>query len=160
MSDIGKVEWKTIATPGNLLWLMFTQLTPHIQVAIKAGKEILSGSYNVESASAFLFSAAVVGDFFWPSAKRSQALSKAFPARARDMRHLVGLPDDEPPGLDVIRNDLTHVDERLEELFLQDPDGPMVAWGDGSEYVNSTQDHRGNLSGTHLAGFKGRWSHQ
>lgn len=136
------MEWKSITTRGDLLWLMFTQLTPHVQVAIKAGKEILGGKYNVETASSFLFSAAVVGDFFWPSEGRDRNkfdVADAFPDRARDMRHLLGLPDSAPTDLDRIRNDLTHVDERLEELFVQDPDGPMIAWGDGSKAREGTR---------------------
>jgi hypothetical protein len=118
---------------------MFTQLSPHVQAAIKAGRKILDGHYDVETASAFLFSAAVVGDFFWPSPQRRAAVAREFPRRDADMRHLVGLPDDEPADLDKIRNDLTHVDERLEELYLADPEGPMLAWGNGSSSTAATR---------------------
>jgi hypothetical protein len=142
MTESWRVEWNSIATPGDLLWLMFTQLTPHVEAAIKAGKAIQGGTYNVETASAFLFSAAVVGDFFWPSTLRARnrfGIAEAFPNRAHDMRHLVGIPDEEPADLDLIRNDLTHVDERLEELYVQNPDGPMIAWSDGSTSADGTR---------------------
>ena len=135
---------------------MFTQLTPHVQAAIEAGRRILNGAYNVETASAFLFSAAVVGDFFWPSPRRGRALTRAFPQRADDMRHLVGLPDEEPSDLDVIRNDLTHVDERLEELYLANPNGPMLAWGNGAASREGTRRYMNFDPANHVLHSLGR----
>lgn len=139
MTESWTVDWPSIETRGDLLVLMFTQLTPHVDTAIESGQQILSGEFNVRSTSSFLFSAAVVGDFFWPSPQRRRPVATAFPKRDRDMRHLLGLSETEPSVLDQIRNDLAHVDERLEELFLADPDGPLLAWGNGAKSPEGTR---------------------
>ena len=139
MTESWTIQWRSIETRGDLLVLMFSQLTPHVETAIESGRRILDAEFNVGTASSFLFSASVVGDFFWPSPQRRRVLREAYPRRDRDMRHVVGLPDDQPPGLDSIRNDLTHVDERLEEMILEAADAPLLAWADGNSAPEGTR---------------------
>lgn len=136
MDSEWSVDWESISTPGELLVLLLSQLTPQVEAAISAGNLILSGGVQVIApVSAFLFSAANAGDFLWPSAQRGRnrhGIAASFPNRARDMRHLLGLPDEEPSELDSIRNDLTHADERIEELYLEDPNASLIFWGVGT----------------------------
>ncbi|WP_405219139.1 hypothetical protein [Agrococcus sp. Ld7] len=140
MTDTWHVEWQTINTPGELLFLLVSQLAPQVAVGSTAGQKIIGGTYSPETASAFLFSAGVVGDFFWPSPGRGRKpVASAFPNRARDLRHLLGLPEAEFSQLDSIRNDLAHVDERMEELYLDNPTAPLLAWGGGGVLLKDTR---------------------
>lgn len=123
------VDWKSIDTPGDLLVLMCSQLQQHLNAAIRAGCVVVSERFDLTTVAPFLFSAAIVGDFFWPSPSRRGVYARAFPNRPRDMRHLVGIEDVEPANLDKVRNDLTHIDERLEELYLAGPQSPLYMWG-------------------------------
>lgn len=133
------VNWKSLTTPPDLLMLLFTQVTPQLEMAIKAGNKILHEGYEVETVSAFLSAAALSGNFFWPIQSRNKELKRAFPDRGRDMRHLVGLRDDQPDSLMKIRNDLAHADEKIERLYFDDPTGSILAWGNGANAPDETR---------------------
>jgi len=133
------VNWSSMTTPGELLNLLMTQLTPQVELAIKSGRALLASSDNrVENTTLFLASASSAASFLWPSPSRKRALRDAFPNRADDLRQVLGLADNEPTALGRIRNDLTHVDERIEELFLANPNLSIVTWSGSSTAAPGT----------------------
>lgn len=128
--DTWTVKWDEIATPLDLLLLMCTQTSGHLGTGMLAARALMSGEGDRRGdLTAMLQSAAIAADFFWPSPSRRRPLRDAFPSRGADFRHVLGMDDAEPPALDLIRNDLVHVDERIEELFLADPNLSLIAWG-------------------------------
>ena len=141
MTDKGwAVDWDAITTPGSLLLLMTTQLTPQVEIAIRAGTALLAGEgEKIQNVSAFLASASSAASFLWPSPMRHRELREAFPNRAADLRHVLGVADEEPAALDKIRNDLIHIDERLEKLYLANPNLSLMAWGASSKAATGTK---------------------
>lgn len=126
------VDWESITTKGELLMLLLTQLAPQVKIAIVSGRKILDDDTDrMPSIAAFVAASGTVTSFLWTSPSRSSALRRRFPARGRDLRHILGLHDTEPEGLRRIRNDLTHIDERIEELFLTEDAPSLLAWGSG-----------------------------
>lgn len=133
------VDWDSIETPLQLLNLMLTQAAPQAQVAAKAGRQLMRGEEPQEATATLLQSAAIVADFLWPSPSRRRPLAQAFPRRGEDLRHLLGVNDQAFSALDRIRNDFVHVDERLEALYLADPNAPLTMWGSGPSADGSTR---------------------
>jgi hypothetical protein len=133
------INWSSLTTPGDLLTLLLTQLSPQVELAIKAGRSLLTtDDERVANTTLFLASASSAASFLWPSPSRRRPIAEAFPNRADDLRHILGLLDAQPTALVRIRNDLTHVDERIEELFLANPDLSIVTWSSATTAAAGT----------------------
>lgn len=126
------IDWKTVDTRSDLLLLLVTQLTPQVAIALNSGRAIIdTDTDRMRNISSFLASVGTVSNFLWTKDSRRKSVRNAFPMRGRDLRHVLGLPDQEPENLVAIRNDLTHIDERIEELFLEDRTPSLLIWGTG-----------------------------
>lgn len=127
------INWESIQTDGALLLLLLTQLLPQAEIARNAGRAIRSDDRNKShDISAFLYSAGSVASFLWPGPNRRSELKMAFPHRGNDLRLLLLQPSNELEGLKSIRNDLAHIDERIEQIFLESTLPKFSAWGSGS----------------------------
>lgn len=129
-------NWDNYTTPIDLLTLMLTQLGGHIEAALAAARKIRDGVDVPYNLRAFLTAAASAASFPWPSPSRRAPLRRAHPNRGADIIDLLGLDDNQPVDLAKIRNDLIHADERFEELYLENPDLPLTAWGESTNAID------------------------
>lgn len=78
------------------------------------------------SLNAIVGSAANVSKHLWPLPSRRSSLKKALPKRGEELRASLGVTDDSPLRSNQVRNNVEHADEKLEEWFLDHPDGVLV----------------------------------
>lgn len=69
------------------------------------------------SLNAFLNAVANVSKLLWPHPRRRTA--KDFPNRGEELRENLGVSDDSPLQYRTVRNHFEHVDERIEEWWLE-----------------------------------------
>jgi|SRR5690625_1111571 len=142
------VDWAGIITPGNLLLTLIATVQPILAQAIRHGKEILKGKAGHENVPAFLALAGTASTFFWVSASRRDRLGKRFPNRDKDMRAIAGISGSRPQSLTLVRNDFIHVDERLEEFYLDSPEANLISWqtvrsdGNRRHFMTQSEDGR------------------
>jgi hypothetical protein len=125
------VDWDSITTPGTLLLWEITQLTPQALNARDAVQHLIAGKVDrMQSVPSVLAAIGSLASFLWPNPGRD--LGGRFPKRGGDLRHILGIDDDRPEYLrKAIRNDLIHVDERLEEFYNEDPKMSFSMWMEG-----------------------------
>jgi hypothetical protein len=101
------------------------QLTGQCEFALMAAEDINAALKNVEakndrlwfSLNAFLTAVANVSKMLWPNPNRKTA--KQFPDRGTDLRKSLGVSDDSPLQHRRVRNHFEHIDERVEEWWLE-----------------------------------------
>jgi len=112
-----------VATPRILLEAMVHEVEFTARAAVRAARALLEPGRETgfwDLAETFLHFGALTASFFWPSDQRRKPLKIAFPNRGRDLRGLFGLDDGSPFGdLRRIRDGAVHLDERLEEWWLE-----------------------------------------
>ena len=115
-----------LQTDHRPLTVMLSQLGPALRMVASTADLLLSGSKDVDHQreQALLLSySGICVSFLWSNTNKGVAA---------DLRFLTGAPDEEPKWLRDMRNSFIHVDERLMEIFENDPESSLSIWSTGA----------------------------
>lgn len=149
-------EPSTYPVPHSGAWfaLMLFELNKQTEWAVAVGRRILDGgSENVwTDLQTFASHAGSVGAFLDTLKSRNRALDTAYPDRAEMVRGITGTTYDFGPMV-RIRNGLAHIDERIEERWLEvasdDADAPQLL----ARAVGNLDDGRDRMLNWHEQDF-------
>lgn len=124
-----QVDMATIDSPSQMLQVMLYSLGHHAGLAKTAAQEFLKGGKDQQQqALLMLYTAGTMAAFIWPLPSRKKALAQKFPRRGADIQDLLGLSENQLETLKYLRDSAVHIDERIEEAFLESSTGGFTMW--------------------------------